>query len=156
MIEVLTSLFLSLSPTDAKEIVQVVEVEAAKSSIDPTLVYSVIAVESRFNKKAIGKSHQERGLMQLNPKYYGQTPLDIKENLKKGIKVLAKYKRLCKTKYGAAWFVCYNTGPGVKLTKPREFPYYKKVMSSYAQIAETLYTRSSTPSGNPLSYACVY
>lgn len=155
MVEVLLTLFIHLSKTEANLIVETVEIESAKYELDPTLVYSIIAVESRYQVKAIGSSHSERGLMQLNPKYYGQVPLDIQENIKLGIKVLAKKKDVCKNRYGAAWMVCYNGGTGIRLKQPRLFPYYTKVINRYEQIYEILHSRPSTSSASAPSVAKV-
>lgn len=145
MIEVLLSIYTHLTEVQATQIVQTVQVEALKTEIDPTLIYSIIAVESRYQVNAIGGSHGERGLMQLHPRYYGQTPLDIEENIKKGVKVLAKKKKACKDRYGSAWFTCFNTGQNARIAAPRQLAYYKKVMKAYGDISKNLYKRASPP-----------
>lgn len=156
MIGVLLSLFTHLSEPQAREIVQVVQVESAKYELDPILIYSIIAIESRYQVKAIGSSHGERGLMQLKPKYHGQVPLDIKNNLKVGIKYLASMYRACYIKLGPAWPICYNTGPGIKLKNPTRFKYYVKVTEEYGKIKENLQSRPSLQSRGKTSHTSIY
>lgn len=156
MIEVLLSLYTHLTEPQAAEIVQVVQVEAKQHDIDPVLIYSIIAVESRFKIKAIGKTHGERGLMQLKPKYHGNVPLDVRNNLKIGIKYLASMYRACYIKYGPAWPVCYNGGPGVRLKNPTKFKYYVKLQEAYGKIEANLHSRTSLQSRSETRNASIY
>lgn len=104
--------------------------------IDPTLILSIVQVESNYKPAAIGKSHKERGLMQLRPKYFPDATFDIEQNMRMGVKHLVKMRKACINKYKEAWFICYNLGPNGKLINhPKKFPYYTKVMVAYGEIA---------------------
>ena len=76
--------------------------QASKHGIEPELVLAIIKTESNFNPKAVGKTHKERGLMQLRPKYH-KASFDIKENIEEGVTYLAKLKKICKKRYQEAW-----------------------------------------------------
>lgn len=156
MIEVLLSLYTHLTEPQANEIVRVVQQESVKNDLDPMLVYSIIAVESNYQVKAIGKAYGERGLLQLKPKYHGQVPLDIKNNLKAGIKYLAYVQRACYLRYGPAWPVCYNGGPGIRLKNPTKFKYYVKVIEAYGKIEANLHSRTSIQSRSETRNASIY
>jgi hypothetical protein len=106
--------------------------EASKYGIEPELVLAIIKVESNFNYMAIGKTHKERGLMQLRPKYF-KASFNPSENIQEGISYLAKVKRLCKNRYGEAWFVCFNHGPNRTLAFVKDSNYYQKVKVAYGE-----------------------
>lgn len=96
--------------------------------IERELILAIIKVESNFEVKAVGKSHKERGLMQLNPRYFPTARFDVASNLRQGVRYLARVREACYERYREAWFICYNTGPNARLKKPKTFSYYKKVM----------------------------
>ena len=109
-----------------------------KYGVDPQLVYAIIEVESAFNPNAIGKSHGERGLMQLRPRYFPKaSTLSPAQNIEMGTKYLAKLQQQFKRKYGDAWFICYNYGPTAcrkrvhLLNTKRKTRYYVKVSEAY-------------------------
>lgn len=104
-------------------------------SIDPVLVKSVIAVESKFNASAIG-SLGEVGLMQLRPEYFKVSKEELykpRTNISEGVRFLAQVKKGCKHQSNFEWVVCYNLGVsgGNKIKHPRLHPYYRKVAAEY-------------------------
>lgn len=106
--------------------------EATKHGIEPELVLAIIKTESNFNPKAIGKTHKERGLMQLRPKYF-KASFEPSANIEEGVEYLAKIRKLCKNRYKEAWFVCFNHGPNKTLTFVKDSNYYQKVKVAYEQ-----------------------
>lgn len=104
---------------------------AAIYNVDPNLVNSIIQVESNYNHLAVGKLG-ELGLMQLRPEYVSVDKSKLlipKENIKIGIRMLAKLKKTCEPRLGKAWPICYNLGPtrALKIKYPEQFIYYKKI-----------------------------
>lgn len=105
--------------------------------IDPYLAMSIVKVESSFVPTVIG-TKGEIGLFQIRPEYVNYTRkqlFNIETNIKVGISILSKKKKLCPHK---EYIVCYNVGVtgAKKIKNPKEFPYYKKVMKEYE-----IYTR---------------
>lgn len=104
-------------------------------NIDPVLVQSVIAVESKFKSDVVG-SHGEVGLMQLRPEYskVGRSELFKPHvNIKQGVEFLATVKKYCKHQSNFEWVVCYNVGitGGSKIKHPKLHEYYRKVVTEY-------------------------
>lgn len=112
-------------------LIPTIKYHALQYGIDPHLVLAIIDTESNFNIKAKGASHGEVGLMQLHPKYFPKAKFDIETNIAQGTKYLAKMQKLCQSKYGDAWFVCYNVGPNRFLKYPTKHLYYRKVYAKY-------------------------
>lgn len=101
-----------------------------KHGIEPELILAIIKVESNFNQYAVGKTHKERGLMQLRPTFH-KASFDIMENLEEGVAYLQQMKRRCSKKYGEAFFVCYNHGSNKTLDFVKDSNYYQKVRKAY-------------------------
>lgn len=101
---------------------------ASEYGVDPQLAVAIAVVESGMNPEARG-ALGEVGLFQLRPEFHPVVEGDPSHNIKVAIRYLAYVKERCAPIYGDAWFICYNTGPHRKerLTRPHEFPYYKKV-----------------------------
>lgn len=108
-------------------------------NIDPKLVAAVIAVESNFNTRAIGKSHGEIGLMQLRPEFHlvsvkdinkrKKTLFDMDTNVETGVRYIAKLKRVfSNTSHGIDFIEHYNIGPN---RAPSSFNYTKKIGKYY-------------------------
>lgn len=106
------------------------------NGIDPALTQSVIAVESKGNRFALG-SVGEAGLMQIRPEFVPESRLQLFQpctNIMRGTQLLSDLK----AKYGAidkTFVNCYNLGMRgcKKLKHPRQFAYYKKVMAHYVR-----------------------
>lgn len=109
----------------ATQIVTIVNKHSRSYSLDPALILSVIAVESRFKPDARG-SIGERGLMQLNPKYFDINNT-LEHNIEVGVSYLAYLQKLRPYKQNQ-WLEFYNRGPFAKI---QTFPYTAKVMRYY-------------------------
>lgn len=109
-------------------------------NMDPALVSSVIMVESGGNPKVVG-THGEVGLMQVMPSNCGVTRkklFDPRENIYCGVSYLRLMEQECKHKNDFTHLLCYNLGvaKASKVRYPKLFPYYKKVMAHYKQMAD--------------------
>lgn len=91
-------------------------IEALEQGIDPVIVGSVIALESGFDRFAVGKEG-EMGLMQLHPegqpktvcKDLWKTIWEPKSNIKCGVRVLAMARESCPPDTNDfAWLGKYN------------------------------------------------
>jgi len=118
------------------EVKHVVLKAAKKYEIEPRLIQAIILVESNGNPKAIGRTHGEVGLMQLNPRYFPEATHDIKTNVNTGARYLAELKKQKRESYGCAWFVAYNVGPNLQLKHPKLHPYFKKVLAVYPEVCK--------------------
>lgn len=120
------------------EIVYWITYYAAVYGINANLALAVVSVESGFVPTKIG-SIGERGLFQVRPEYASVSKdslLNVKVNIKEGIRKLAEAKRLCKHKLDNTFIVCYNAGVtgGSRLKWPKKFHYYKKVQAAMAEF----------------------
>jgi soluble lytic murein transglycosylase-like protein len=98
--------------------------------IDPQLILAVIEVESRFNPRAIGKSHGEIGLMQLRPEFHDCASFDVFENIRCGTRFLSQLRDRCGSECrDFEWITYFNTGyrSGLNLRGG----YYQKVIQAY-------------------------
>jgi soluble lytic murein transglycosylase-like protein len=98
----------------------------SETGIEADLLVAIAKVESGFNATAIGKSHKERGLMQLHPRYFPQATFSPYANMRLASKYLVKLKKSCSNR-GAAWYTCYNSGPNRTIRHPQLLSYFKKV-----------------------------
>jgi soluble lytic murein transglycosylase-like protein len=115
-----------------------------KTGVDPALLVAIAKVESNFNPEAIGKSHKERGLMQLHPKYFPKANFKPNENMNMAANYLKELEKTCKSR-GLKWYTCYNTGPNKQLASAAN-SYYKKV--EYEKRRYRRYNRSLVSSRN--------
>ncbi len=134
MILLLMTLFVysAEASTIESQIKKAVYKESMKHNLDPDLVLSIIEVESAFNVHAVGK-FGEVGLMQLSPRYFPEADSDISSNIATGVKHLSYMKLRCPNKTFMTWITCYNKGATKALERPRDFPYYKKVIKAYTK-----------------------
>lgn len=117
------------------ELPKFIKQKAESHNLDARLVYAIAMVESNLNPDAVGK-YGEVGLFQLRPEFHSVKPGDYKHNTEVAVKYLVYIKRRCYSKYGKAWFICYNIGPNRNYTirYPQSFDYYRKVMKYYKQV----------------------
>lgn len=117
----------------AKKYAKLIKQLARANDVDYRLVASVIAVESRFNEKAMGKIG-EVGLMQLRPNYFGKKEhiIDPAVNIFLGTKYIKQLTKF-KSKYiNSLYFIeHYNCGPN---GNPGKFKYSRKVVRYYNMI----------------------
>lgn len=125
-------IFLLSSPCYAQGIIESIIKEAKLAGVDPYLAVAIARTESSLNPNAIGK-HGEIGLFQLRPEYHDIKHASANTRIKIAMKYLAYLKTRCYSKYGNAWFICYNTGPNRShvIQDPEMFPYYTKVINHY-------------------------
>jgi soluble lytic murein transglycosylase-like protein len=77
----------------------IIQYEATRAGLDPQIVLSVITVEGKFNKYAIGSSG-ERGMMQVMPFWVEQIGtkdqdlFDVQTNIRYGCTILRYYLQL--------------------------------------------------------------
>jgi hypothetical protein len=109
---------------------QIIHNAATEYDLDPKLIKAIIAVESNWNPKAVGK-YGELGLMQLHPRFVEGATLAVEQNIWAGAKHLNSIRAACPLKDGMTFVVCYNNGPNRRPKYPHLHPYYKKVISAY-------------------------
>jgi len=105
---------------------------APEFNINPDIAITVMKQESSLRPKAVGPVG-EIGLFQVRPKYSKFSRKELFNpivNITEGLRMLSFAKKYCKHKVDYTWLVCYNAGVtgGSKVTNPKEFEYYKKVM----------------------------
>ena len=77
----------------------IIQYESVRAGLDPQLVLSVITIEGRFNKYAIGSSG-ERGMMQVMPFWLSdigapdQSLFDVQTNIRFGCTILRYYMKI--------------------------------------------------------------
>jgi hypothetical protein len=112
----------------------IVNAIALKHGIDPRLAFAIMEVESGCDPKKVG-SLGEVGIFQLRPSMHPGAEGTRAEHVDSAIRYLAYVRRHCRTSYGDAWFVCFNTGPfrKTRLKEPTQQTYYKRVQEAYVQ-----------------------
>jgi len=116
-----------------------------KYGVEPELALAIAYVESAYNPNAIGKSHKEKGIFQLHPKYFPKAKLDVESNIEMGIKHLAWSIKRCKSKFDKAAFICYNVGVNnSRIKNPKQFQYYRKVMNVKSKISGRTFTQNTS------------
>lgn len=103
------------------------------NQIDPAVTKAVIKVESSGRPFAIGRSHQEIGLMQIRDKYVPESSIQLFNpctNVMRGTQILGQLKADCKMCIDKVYVNYYNLGitGGKKLRHPRLWKYHKKVL----------------------------
>ncbi len=112
---------------------------ASRYFVDPTLVHSIIAAESAYDRFAVS-SKGAQGLMQLMPEtardYGVEDSFDIAQNIEGGVKYL---KDLQKTYPGRTDLVlaAYNAGPGA-VEKYDGVPPYAETKTYVARVKSYL------------------
>jgi hypothetical protein len=80
----------------AIEIIEAVNKHAGNYGVNPKLIFKIIWVESRFNKKAVSKANA-KGLMQVMGKYHkqrytGENIFSIETNVRVGVEIFKEYR----------------------------------------------------------------
>ena len=127
---------------------------AARYHLDPTLIHSVISIESNFNAKAV--SHKNaRGLMQLMPRTAElmgvKDPFDPVQNIDGGSHYLSDMLK----KYGndiTLALAAYNAGPDSVDKYGRHVPPYLETMKYVQRIAKT-YAKLKADAASPANPA---
>ncbi len=123
---------------------------AARYNLDPTLIHSVISIESNFDPKAVSRKNA-RGLMQLMPRtaeLMGVKDLfDPAQNIDGGSHYLSDLLK----KYGndlTLALAAYNAGPDSVDKYGRRVPPYLETMKYVQRIAKT-YAKLKADALNP-------
>jgi soluble lytic murein transglycosylase-like protein len=135
----------------AQDIDAAIDEAAARHSVDPSLVRSVVKVESNFNPNAISRKGA-MGLMQLMPSTARSlnvsNPFDPQQNVDAGVRHLRKLL----DSYGGdvrLSLAAYNAGSGA-VTRSAGVPHFRETQN-YVRRITNLYNGGSEPIfGNPV------
>jgi len=123
---------------------------AARYNLDPTLIHSVISIESNFDPKAVSRKNA-RGLMQLMPRTAElmgvKDSFDPAQNIDGGSHYLSDLLK----KYGndiTLALAAYNAGPDSVDKYGRRVPPYLETMKYVQRIAKT-YAKLKADALNP-------
>jgi hypothetical protein len=112
---------------------------AARYNLDPTLIHSVISIESNFNPKAVSRKNA-RGLMQLMPhtaEIMGvKDSFDPGQNIDGGSHYLSDLLKKYRNDLTLA-LAAYNAGPDSVDKHGRRVPPYLETMKYVQRIAKT-------------------
>lgn len=125
--------------TDKTPFQKLIRDAAARYNLDPTLIHSVISIESNFNPKAV--SHKNaRGLMQLMPRTAElmgvKDSFDPVQNIDGGSHYLSDLMKKYKNDLTLA-LAAYNAGPDSVDKYGRRVPPYLETMKYVQRIAKT-------------------
>jgi hypothetical protein len=125
--------------TDKTPFQKLIREAAARYNLDPTLIHSVISIESNFNPKAV--SHKNaRGLMQLMPRTAElmgvKDSFDPGQNIDGGAHYLSDLMKKYRNDLTLA-LAAYNAGPDSVDKYGRRVPPYLETMKYVQRIAKT-------------------
>jgi len=109
--------------------------EATRQGLDPQVALSIAMIESSMNPNAVGPIG-EIGLFQIRPEF-SKLPrialFDVKTNVREGIAILIRYKKLCPMQDKFTYVICFNNG--LRHPKyPLLHPYYKRFSKALAEL----------------------
>jgi len=136
--------------TDKTPFQKLIRDAAVRYSLDPTLIHSVISIESNFNPKAV--SHKNaRGLMQLMPRTAElmgvKDSFDPGQNIDGGSHYLSGLLKKYKNDLTLA-LAAYNAGPDTVDKYGRRVPPYLETMKYVQRITKT-YAKLKADAANP-------
>ncbi|MBY0378838.1 MAG: transglycosylase SLT domain-containing protein [Burkholderiales bacterium] len=109
----------------------IIQYEATRAGLDPQIILSIITIEARFNKYAIGSSG-ERGMMQVMPFWLDQIGkpnqdlFDVQTNIRYGCTILRYYLQ---KEHGNLTRALARYNGAIKLSNYAGYP--DKVFSAY-------------------------
>jgi soluble lytic murein transglycosylase-like protein len=125
--------------TDKTPFQKLIHDAAARYNLDPTLIHSVISIESNFNPKAVSRKNA-RGLMQLMPRTAElmgvKDSFDPGQNIDGGSHYLSDLLKKYKNDLTLA-LAAYNAGPDSVDKYGRRVPPYLETMKYVQRIAKT-------------------
>lgn len=125
--------------TDKTPFQKLIHDAAARYNLDPTLIHSVISIESNFNPKAVSRKNA-RGLMQLMPRTAElmgvKDSFDPGQNIDGGSHYLSDLLKKYKNDLTLA-LAAYNAGPDSVDRYGRRVPPYLETMKYVQRIAKT-------------------
>ena len=140
--------------TDKTPFQKLIRDAAARYNLDPTLIHSVIAIESNFDPKAVSRKNA-RGLMQLMPRTAElmgvKDSFDPGQNIDGGSHYLSDLLKKYKNDITLA-LAAYNAGPDSVDKYGRRIPPYLETMKYVQRIAKT-YAKLKADAANPANAA---
>jgi hypothetical protein len=140
--------------TDKTPFQKLIRDAAARYNLDPTLIHSVIAIESNFDPKAVSRKNA-RGLMQLMPRTAElmgvKDSFDPAQNIDGGSHYLSDLLKKYKNDITLA-LAAYNAGPDSVDKYGRRVPPYLETMKYVQRIAKT-YAKLKADAANPANAA---
>ena len=140
--------------TDKTPFQKLIRDAAARYNLDPTLIHSVIAIESNFDPKAVSRKNA-RGLMQLMPRTAElmgvKDSFDPGQNIDGGSHYLSDLLKKYKNDITLA-LAAYNAGPDSVDRYGRRVPPYLETMKYVQRIAKT-YAKLKADAANPANAA---
>jgi hypothetical protein len=140
--------------TDKTPFQKLIHDAAARYNLDPTLIHSVIAIESNFDPKAVSRKNA-RGLMQLMPRTAElmgvKDSFDPGQNIDGGSHYLSDLLKKYKNDIILA-LAAYNAGPDSVDKYGRRVPPYLETMKYVQRIAKT-YAKLKADAANPTNAA---
>ena len=140
--------------TDKTPFQKLIREAAARYNLDPTLIHSVIAIESNFDPKAVSRKNA-RGLMQLMPRTAElmgvKDSFDPSQNIDGGSHYLSDLLKKYKNDITLA-LAAYNAGPDSVDKYGRRVPPYLETMKYVQRIAKT-YAKLKADAANPANAA---
>jgi len=127
--------FASDAVIDRQQLWPIVLAASKESSVDPELLWAVIAVESNFDHRAVSPVGA-RGLMQLMPHTARELnivdPFNPRENVHGGAKYLQQMLKRFKGNYRLA-LAAYNAGPA-NVRKYQGIPPYRETQNYVSKV----------------------
>ena len=140
--------------TDKTPFQKLIRDAAARYNLDPTLIHSVISIESNFDPKAVSRKNA-RGLMQLMPRTAElmgvKDAFDPGQNIDGGSHYLSDLLKKYKNDITLA-LAAYNAGPDTVDRYGRRVPPYLETMKYVQRIAKT-YAKLKADAANPANAA---
>ena len=140
--------------TDKTPFQKLIRDAGARYNLDPTLIHSVIAIESNFDPKAVSRKNA-RGLMQLMPRTAElmgvKDSFDPGQNIDGGSHYLSDLLKKYKNDITLA-LAAYNAGPDTVDKYGRRVPPYLETMKYVQRIAKT-YAKLKADAANPANAA---
>jgi Transglycosylase SLT domain len=140
--------------TDKTPFQKLIRDAAARYNLDPTLIHSVISIESNFDPKAVSRKNA-RGLMQLMPRTAElmgvKDAFDPGQNIDGGSHYLSDLLKKYKNDITLA-LAAYNAGPDTIDRYGRRVPPYLETMKYVQRIAKT-YAKLKADAANPANAA---
>ncbi|HET7105998.1 MAG TPA: lytic transglycosylase domain-containing protein [Candidatus Acidoferrum sp.] len=140
--------------TDKTPFQKLIRDAAARYNLDPTLIHSVISIESNFNPKAVSRKNA-RGLMQLMPRTAElmgvKDSFDPGQNIDGGSHYLSGLLKKYKNDLTLA-LAAYNAGPDSVDRYGRRVPPYLETMKYVQRITKT-YAKLKADAANPANAA---
>jgi soluble lytic murein transglycosylase-like protein len=125
--------------TDKTPFQKLIHDAATRYQLDPTLIHSVISIESNFNPKAVSRKNA-RGLMQLMPRTAElmgvKDSFDPSQNIDGGSHYLSDLLKKYKNDLTLA-LAAYNAGPDSVDKYGRHVPPYLETMKYVQRITKT-------------------